>query len=201
MKTLLCSFLSLFLLTAQAQAENRLGIVAGVNLAKFSGDGVEAQSFGDKTGFIEGLMYQHGLSDALYLETQVRFLEKGGMLGGAKTSLGYVNVPLYAKYKFNTGSSFRPYVFAGPAVGVKVSAKVGTVEKQNARNRFGAIDLSGDAGVGVDFAVSESINLSLNGAYNYGFLDVASDAQRAALGGNALNTQGINVYASASWKL
>jgi hypothetical protein len=200
-KTLLCSLLSLFLISAQAHAENRFGVVAGVNLAKLSGDRLDGQSFGDKTGFVEGLMYQHGLNDELYLETQVRFLEKGGILGGAKTSLGYLNVPLYAKYKFTTGSGFRPFVFIGPAVGVKVSAKVGSVQRQNARNRFGAFDLSADAGLGVDYAVSETINLSLNGAYNFGLLDVASDAQSAAIGGTAIRTQGINIYASASWKL
>jgi len=195
--------MSLFLFTAQAHAESRFGVVTGVNLAKFTSDsaGVPDQGHSAKTGFIEGLVYQRDVAPDLYLETQLRYLQKGGELGTAKTTLGYLNIPVYAKYKKQVSSLLVPFVFAGPAFNVKTDAKVGTIEKQAARNRFSAFDLSVDAGLGVEFVASEGINISVSGAYSYGLTNVASDALQATLGGASLKNRGINLAASVLWKL
>lgn len=203
MKTLLSTFLGLVLLASQAQAESRFGVVAGVNLAKLASDSafVPSQGHDAKTGFIEGLAYQTNLNDTLFIETQLRYLEKGGTLGQAKATLGYLNLPIYVKYKHSLGGSLTPFVFAGPAGAVKVGAKVGTVEKQEARNRFNAFDLSVDAGLGAEWAASETINISLSGAYSYGLVNVASDRLDASLGGASLKTRGINIAASVLWKI
>lgn len=201
MKTLLCLF-SFILLSAQAHAENRFGVVAGVNLAKLSGNGAVSQSFGDKTGFIEGLTYQHGLGAGLYLETFLRYIQKGGMLDATtKTTLGYLNIPVYAKYKMNDGAFFKPFVFGGPSFGIKTDAKIGNVKGARSREQFKAFDFSVDAGLGFDLAMSESIELSLSGAYNLGLINAATGTREAALAGRAIKNQGINIFASATWKL
>jgi len=200
MKTLFLSVLSLLVVGTQAHAENRAGVLGGVNLAKFSGDNDSSDTH---TGLLAGVFYQAEVAPAFYIEPQLRFNRRGGdvtgtlagQTGSAQTGLSYLDLPVYAKYKFNAGS-FAPFVFAGPNFGFKIGGTQKFVVNGNTISEADAdgvktFDLGLDFGLGGEVALTEGLNLSISGSYSLGLLDIV-DA-------GTLKNRGIQVYAGLSW--
>ncbi|RYZ95601.1 MAG: PorT family protein, partial [Proteobacteria bacterium] len=135
-------------------------------------------------------------------EPQLRFNQKGGSLGSGTNNdivLSYLDIPLYAKYKFVNSSGLVPFVFAGPSIGIKVGAKVAGVSGSAVSDLFKTIDFTADLGVGGEYAINESMNVSLSGAYSLGFVDVTDGALSTQLNGATLKNRGFNLYAGLSW--
>jgi len=185
------------LFTTAAHAENRIGVLAGINSNKFN---LDIGSSDSKTGFVGGVFGQYDYNGNLFGEVQLRYNRKGGeitTLGSqASTGASWLEIPLYAKYKFGSERGFIPYVFAGPSIAFKVgsSSKVYTAATNTTvegDGNFNGVDLGLDLGLGAEYPIYGDFNLSLSAAYNIGLLDVDSGASSA-------NNRGLQVYAGVS---
>lgn len=197
LKNILAAATLAFAFTTAAQAENRVGLLAGIDINKLSG---EVASSGSKTGFMGGVFGQYDYNGNLFGEGQLRFIRKGGQSNvlGIETSSAatWLEIPVYAKYKVVTDPGFVPYAFAGPALAFKLGSSAdlynpATGTRTSGDGNFNSIDLGLDFGIGVEYPVYENYNASLSLAYNLGLLDVDGGT------GSAQN-RGFQIYAGVS---
>lgn len=123
------------------QANAQVGIKAGVNLATIS----QNESDGDYsdytrnsvTGFMGGLTFDLGVSDAFSIQPEVLFIQKGGKATyklddnnkfESRYYYNYLDIPVLGKLKFydaeNSGPGF--YFVAGPYIGLAMGGKTVT---------------------------------------------------------------------------
>jgi hypothetical protein len=137
----LASFLLLFASTAYAQHANWIGVHLGLNLLNEYFDSLpNGASTTLKLGPSIGIQFEHEFSDSWSLRTGLLFAQAGSnqsydssssgqidtqghvLAGGAdKLSLSYLEIPILAKLSFGDGD-VRPYLYAGPAVQLLLSA-------------------------------------------------------------------------------
>ena len=174
----------------------RVGVLAGVNFSNVhSSNGTTSENGDSQTGFLGGVFTQYQFSDGFYFEPQLRYAQKGA---GA-VDLDYLELPLYAKYKFMTGNAFMPHVFVGPTVAYRIGASAGGVSNDAVSDSFKSFDLSIDAGIGAEFAATESMNLGISAAYQFGLLNILDGAAQTASPNTTSKNRGFNLYATASW--
>ena len=193
MKRLTYLSLALLALTAAtAKADDRFGIFGGLNLADMhvSPSTSKNDPFGTQAYLMGGVYADFGLTEELFLEPQIRYVQKGADFSVLDSSffdvnfaLRYIEVPLYLKYKFSGGTTFRPNIFAGPAYGRKIGDEISvrnkvtgqSVDRRNtAGNDIRKDDFSVDAGVGMEFTLSESTIARLSATYSHGLTNIAS---------------------------
>ena len=125
------------------------GVTAGIDYSNFVGNDANLKSNiqytpqkGDilpiaKSGFIGGLFIEIPLSRRFSFQPEILYSQTGAKYSfylqsfpvysipyTLDYSLGYINIPLLLKYKVPVFDLFEFNVFAGPQVGVNISAKV-----------------------------------------------------------------------------
>ena len=163
-------------------AQSRFGIVAGVTSSKvtISGSGASV-SFDPRTGFAAGLSMAHPKGRDLEFVPELLYVQKGTKLASDEGAVGlkisYVQLPLLFRAKFGS-SSVRPYVTAGPAVGVKASCKLSLSSGGTSiSDDCDAADLGGTGFKSVDFGVIVGAGiaakrLSLSVRYDLGLANI-----------------------------
>lgn len=137
-KLLTTSFIAMaFFFASNSFAQVNFGVKAGLNLATFSGDAVsDAET---KSGLVVGGLMQYHFSPMFTLQPEVLYSMKGSEFsGGGVTqtwSVNYLEVPVALRLNIplQSGSPVSPYIYAGPALGVLLSAEV-EQKGQNANN-------------------------------------------------------------------
>ncbi len=168
--------------TASAQMgmapRTRVGILAGVNFANFSGS--DASGAKTRTGGVGGLSFDFHLAPHVGLEIDGLYSQQGAKLsadGGDMTlKLDYVQVPVLLRYRFPTHTSVHPFLAVGPQVGFRVKCKV--EQGSNSANcsdftgeNAKSTDFSGTAAAGIGFGLGKQ-EFSLQARYNMGFSKV-----------------------------
>jgi len=104
------------------------GVRGGINLASVNGDDVSFFDVSPKSrvGFSGGIFAGIRVTSNFLIQPEVLYTQKGAKYeeGGSEAliKLDYVEVPVLFKGRFGSGG-VKPSVFAGPAVGFKVSGK------------------------------------------------------------------------------
>jgi len=169
-----------------AQSGLELGIKAGLNIANLNGGphelatraglfaglaiGYSAESL--PVEFESGLFYSQKGAEGRYKESII----KGSYEGNAGTfKLDYLEIPLLAKYRFDTEAAVSPYILAGPYLDislnseVKASKNIAYIEDISAeikRIGFGLL-----IGAGGDFKISGR-KLNVQARYSLGLSPV-----------------------------
>ena len=123
----------LLALPQPAAAGVQFGIKAGGNMAKPTGadvDDIEG-TLKTKVGFVGGIFIAFNLSKSFSIQTEVLYTMKGATFEYTdveetveeKLYGDYLEIPLLLKFKFLSGG-IRPFIFAGPYVGFKLSEKL-----------------------------------------------------------------------------
>lgn len=149
-------FTSLFLLCAfmvNAQGIN-LGIKAGLNMAKLSGEAPDLSDLKMKNGLHLGIFADLKLSDKFAISPEVLYSKQGAKTDDSELKLDYLNVPLFAKVYF--AKFFN--IHAGPQFGKLMSA---VSMDEDVKSNFKDYDFSVAAGLGVD------VPLGLKGGVRY----------------------------------
>lgn len=130
------------------------GLKAGVNVSDFCGNDAEGSDV--RTGFSGGLLFNYRFNDYWALQPEVLFSTKGADLesgltgenGPTEYELGYLNIPVLAKFYIPTGSTVSPNLYAGPDVGFKLysDANDSDIDDQLKDAEFGIA-----FGAGLDF--------------------------------------------------
>jgi hypothetical protein len=172
--------------TASAQVgmvpRTRVGILAGVNFANFSGS--DANDAKSRTGAIGGLSFDFHVAPHVGVEIDGLYSQQGavepGKGGDLTLKLDYVQVPVLLRYRFPTHTSVHPFLAVGPQVGFRVTCKVSSggdsadcsdFTGENAKST----DFSGTAAAGLGFGFGKN-ELSIQARYNMGFSKVFSDS-------------------------
>lgn len=166
-------------LVLPAAAQHRIGVIGGLNLADVDAEiqdqPTEASS---RTLFGIGGVVDLSLNRTFSLRLEPMYLQKGagktelavqpGVEWRAKSTV--VELPLFLKAEF--GQTFRPYVMAGPAIGILLNSDVearlsGVTFKGDAKEATKSIDVAAAFGAGVSYPVGQS-SFFLEGRYSLG---------------------------------
>jgi hypothetical protein len=137
-------------------AASAAGITFGVKAGLYSANTTEVPAgWGDtsfKSGFVGGAYLNYGFDDNFSFQPEVLYTQKG--LNGSITrgpfassftaNYNYVEIPLLARYKMATRSSFIPYLVVGPCLGINVSADLDMESRNPMTHKLatGSIDYS-----------------------------------------------------------
>lgn len=148
--------------------------------------------YGNKNGWAGGLFLEFGLW-TITLRPELNYVTKGYTVGNSvEVRNRYVEVPVLVKINPFSDFVVSPFIVVGPQWSKQVSADVtvsgATTSYNNTATNW---DVSAVAGLGLEFNVSDSVGISVQGRYSYGFRDVDSSTTEVhergfyALGGVA----------------
>jgi Outer membrane protein beta-barrel domain len=156
-----------------------IGVKGGLSLAEFSGgDNAFDQAEGSRKGLVAGAFLAFPLGGPLSLQPEALFAQKGSAYDfpdiDTIIKLDYVEVPLLLKARF--GVFVRPYVFAGPYVGFRLSAKADSDAGEDGPD---GVDLE-DETKGIDYGYVAGAGLEIGvvlieARYARGLAGIASD--------------------------
>lgn len=167
------------------------GVMAGVNLAKVSGDGLTSAD--NRTGFLGGIFVTLHVTNSFAIQPEAIYSQKGFSDNSVPSAdvtakLDYIDIPVLLRYDIPVVGPIRPFFVAGPAFGLQVkcaieasgeeaSASVDCDGLQDTEVEFRkkTFDLSGMFGAGLDFHLGGH-TLMLGARYEHGFSDVVEDA-------------------------
>jgi len=172
--------------TVSRAQQIHVGLRAGINIANFSGSA--DTKFGPRTAFTAGVYFRTELSPILLFAPEIGYSIKGAttddvILEGVPTglkatfSLPYVDVSAPLLLQPTKIGKFEPYIFAGPALGYRLDARIELIDRDSGASvienddsivkyDFGAI-----GGIGAYYNLG-SQKLSAEIRYFGGFTDV-----------------------------
>lgn len=113
-------------------AQIQFGLKAGVNISNFNGS--DAGDLDSRTGFLGGAFFAYDFNDMFSIQPEAFYSMKGAKqtftdLGETITGtfkLDYIEIPVLIKLNIplKGGSTVKPSIFAGPALGIKVASTV-----------------------------------------------------------------------------
>jgi len=186
--------LSVLFMVLTASAQQRIGFVGGVNLTNLSyeDDFGGHVDFSGRTGFGLGAVLDLSLGNNTALILEPMYSQKGANTNGlnpqafedifdTQVQLSYLEVPVFLKLTFQT-SAVRPYVMAGPTVGLLLSSKIevrafGAAVKEDILDVTAFIDFGLGFGAGLSFPIGNKA-IFVEGHYTLGLYNIA-DAGKA----------------------
>lgn len=169
-----------------------IGIMAGVNLAKISGDDVGSAD--NRTGFLGGVYVTFHVTNTFAIQPEAVYSQRGasedlGTDASATFKMDYIDIPVLLRYDIPVVGPIRPFFVAGPAFGLQVKCAVGVdgsgasasvdcdrlAQDSEVQFENKTFDLSGVVGAGLDFRLGGH-TLMLGARYQHGFSDVVKDA-------------------------
>ena len=171
-KILVAAFLLAAGLTTVNAQTAQLGIKAGINSSGFrGGDAKGSESIGD---FNAGFFLHLPVTKTFSIQPELQYSGQGakGDENGisVKTKLGYMNLPVLAKY-ISPGGFFAQ---TGPQAGVLLTAKAkaGNTAKVDVLDAFNKFDFSWVVGAGLH----TKLNLDVDVRYNLGLSKLVKDS-------------------------
>lgn len=181
-------------------AQQRIGFVGGLNFANFNGvdeDGGDI-AFSSRGVFGIGGVLELGLGKNIALRLEPMYLEKAtefdSDMGLTRWKVAYFEVPVFLQLAFETNIA-RPYLIAGPTVGLIVSSKVEFINldlEYNAIDLVSSIDFGLGFGAGISFPIGHNA-IFVEGHYTYGLVDIADDGKIVERGEDFDFEEGVDV--------
>lgn len=169
MKRSLLLFAFTLAIATISQAQVRIGLKGGVNLANLTGDVSNNKM---KIGFNAGVIAKFSVTDAFSIQPEILYSNQGTQVEEGdmdiKMHLNYVNIPIM--FQYNIAGFF---LETGPQAGILASAK-GKAEGESAdiKELFKGIDFGW--GIGAGYQMSGS-GLGLTARYNIGLGNIADN--------------------------
>jgi hypothetical protein len=180
MKKVILAAVAVFALGSANAQETKFGVKAGLNLSNFTGD---AEGNSMKVGFQIGGFAEIKISEKFAIQPELVYSAQGAKLKQEffgetfeyDVNLGYINVPVMAKYFVAENFSLE----AGPQIGFLMSAKAkADSESEDIKSEYNSVDFGLNLGAGFD--VTENINLGLR--YTVGLSNIAKDSGNQSVG-------------------
>ncbi len=208
-------FLCALGLVMPAQAQVRLGVMSGLNLASLSVEPALEPDPSSFTAFGAGGVVQIRLSENFAVQLEPMYLQKGARLEGSfsdaeidsslsfnvniKAKLSYLEVPAMLKLAMSTGAA-NSYLMAGPVIGFRLSAKqTGSISAsgfnlevdEDFKDQTKSLDFGVGFGAGVSFPAGKS-EIFVQGRYTLGLTDINDNPED---GESTIKTSGVQVMA------
>ncbi|HEU4989158.1 MAG TPA: porin family protein [Gemmatimonadaceae bacterium] len=175
---------------AQSTAKHAtFGVIGAVNLTTFGGS--DAAGAENKVGFSAGMFARVPMTEVWSFQPELEYAMKGaeetdnssGTSVKASVDISYIEMPLLLRAAAPESPNGGLYAEFGPALAAKldctVSGSGGGLTVSFSCNDAGAkiksFDLGAMAGLGYEFPIGRQA-LSIGVRYNYGLLELASDA-------------------------
>ncbi|MBU1181638.1 MAG: PorT family protein [Proteobacteria bacterium] len=175
---LVCAMMFIAGISSVARAQDlSFGWKAGLNMANLT-DAGEGVSYKAKTGIALGGFAVFKVNDNLSIQPEFLYTQKGNKIEYSyedlvgfdalwnpiyetvtekfKVKLDYIEIPVLVKYSFSPGESTCPFIFAGPALGILMSAKA---DSTNIKSDCNSLDIGLVLGGGVELESGVSIDL------------------------------------------
>ena len=188
MKIISTVLFALFLLSGISFAQ--VGVSIGANVDKFQGNSEYDLHY--RTGIAVGIYYDYPGSGFGFMP-EILYSQKGAtfssstvvtghlVTGDATMKYDYIELPLLGKYSFEALGNFRPFLLAGPYVGILINSKMSVLgtDQTLAQTALVESDISDqqkfDFGItfggGVSYNLGK-IGLNINFRYSIGMLNV-----------------------------
>lgn len=137
------------------------GLNLGFNSSGFGGD--DSEDVKNKSGFLVGALAILPMSNGLSIHFEANFTTKGASIEDVQYYddklewlFNYIEVPALLQYKVNTSGSIAPFFYAGPAIALKLNAKMkysaGSDSDTESVDDVKSIDFGLIFGGGINFA-------------------------------------------------
>lgn len=187
--------------TSMSQSRIKLGFEAGLNLANVSFS--PSVTTGTRTGLIFGGVIEAGFNPQFALVSGLRYIMKGTEVTSTNSTTvskaNYLEIPALLKVKFPM-TEVKPYLIAGPTLGLKLSASTrtdfGTTGGNDVDNpNVESTDFGLFFGAGIDFGLNPNVDLYFQPGYSLGLSNVSKTQ------GQTAKTNGIQLVAGVKFKM
>jgi outer membrane protein W len=132
------------------------GVKGGLNIANLSGDDVEDAS--SKTAVVAGVFFSYDITEIFAVQPELLFSMKGTKMdtgeGDETWNLSYIQIPLLLKVNLPTEGKIKPWLCAGPAFGLLMSAEL---EDEDIKDQLKTMDIGIVAGAGVGYELEKGL--------------------------------------------
>lgn len=149
----------LFAQTTPAAPASIMGVKAGLNVSTLSEEG-----FSSKNGLVAGGFVRRALQDRYSLQVEALISQQGATFRALSFNFTYFQLPVLGMMSFD-GTSAKPFVYAGPSVGLKLSSNADNGDTSVDVQASG-VDLALVLGGGADFG-----KFSADVRYAFGLMD------------------------------
>ncbi len=183
------TLLSFFVITgclssSFAQQRFSAGPRVGLNLSTF---GVDAQNYTMRPGIAAGAFLMYSSLNHFGISGDLLYSQMGGKYAAGNTSfkerVNYLEIPVALRYFLTLKGNFRPNLFFGPSLGIKLNAKRTNYINQGVAqpdfdnsNNFRPLDLGLIAGFQLNFkGFGDRQRFLIDARYRYGLSDITLD--------------------------
>ncbi len=160
--------------SAMAQLTWEGGVKGGISMANFYGDDVEDTSM--KIGAVGGAFVTAHINEMIGVRLEALYVQKGAeaedsvgtTVETVKAKYDYLEIPLLAVAQFEAAEKMMINVYAGPALGILVSAKVEDVDVKDFTK---SMDFGIAGGAGFSYAM-EAFTILLEARYTLGLMSL-----------------------------
>lgn len=163
---------ALFLTAGTGFGQISYGVIGGPGVSGFAGD--DRDSFDARLGLSFGGFLETPLLDNLLLHSELLFSLRGAGLAGSadKITLWFLDVPVLLRYQLPLNTEVPINFFAGPYLGINLSAKVVNGTTTSVDNVIKNFDIGLHLGAGIELG-----DFLIDARYRAGMTDIhESDA-------------------------
>jgi hypothetical protein len=155
---------------ATAQLKWEGGVKGGLSMANFYGDDIDNTSL--KIGAAGGAFVTAHVTEMFGVRLEGLYVQKGAKYDSAGVTadwkFDYIEIPLLGVASFAAAEKMMINVFAGPALGILVSAKV---EDLDVKDNMKSMDFGVTGGAGFTYAM-EAFTILLEGRFTLGLMSI-----------------------------
>ncbi|MBD2751440.1 porin family protein [Spirosoma validum] len=165
-----------------AQQRFSAGPRIGLNMSNYWGN---ADNMSFKPGFTAGAFLMYSSLNHFGISADVLYSQRGTKFNDGRYKftqhVNYLEIPVVARYFLTLSGNFRPNVFIGPSLGIKLNAKrtdgevlAGPATQVNIDNTgdFHSLDLGATGGFQLNWGVGPRQRFLLDARYNLGLSNV-----------------------------
>jgi Outer membrane protein beta-barrel domain len=194
--------------SSHSQVKISGGLLGGLNIANLSTDPEPTGiSLDNLTGFAVGGVLNFEFSSGFCIQAEPMYLQGGaqttiseqGINVNLKLKTNYISIPVLLTYVFQAGENqIKPYIFAGPSLGILVSATAsgeagGITADFDIKDSLKTIDFSALFGAGVNIPVGSN-TIFVEGRYSLGFINI-NNSDFLSASAVTIKTKGIQFFA------
>jgi len=191
-------------------AQNRIGVLGGVNIANF--DVKDAEEIDNLTGLGIGGLIEFSAGDMLKICFEPMYLQKGAQAEATEENitvkgelnLAYLEIPALVKIPIGSG----PYLMAGPTIGILLSSKakvsaMGLDMEIDTKEQMESIDYGVCFGGGLNIPLGNN-SLFFEARYTLGLANIVKegevdiDGQTQVIEDTEVKNKGIQIMAGLS---
>lgn len=176
MKRFLIAMALVVFMAGAASAEGVLfGIKGGLNMANLSGDDIEDNEM--KMAFGGGAWMNYAFTEAFSLQPELMYMIKGCDIKDMDDgyTLNYLDLNILFKYTIPTEGNFAPYLFAGPYLGMLLSAEAPDPKSGkivDAKDDMKSMDMGAMLGAGFDYKLEAGGCILMDVRYAMGLTEI-----------------------------